>query len=179
MDEKIKKAESTQEHFRTKGEKDRKNIGEISQELLAKQPDTNDPIELQQAMQYDSFEDEFFAAVERGKKKYVQDFYIVVLNQRFRLFTNVIRTYFIDRLSCPTPDYDQSVYKFHRKKDEIEFLWVVPDKQTCEDMRDDALMIPPEMWTLLQFVLHFYDGTLLNKCKLLNQEEKQSLVLVA
>lgn len=176
--EKVEKR-SKENWFRTKGEIDRKNIGELSQDLLTKQPDTNDPIELQQEMQYSSFEDEFNEAFKRASSKYSFDFYIVVINQRFRLFPNVIRTYFIDRISCPTPDYDQTVYKIEKRTGKIEFLWTIPDKNSCQDMYDNALLLDPEYTKLLQYVLDFYDGTLLNKTKLLNNEDKQSLVLIS
>jgi hypothetical protein len=178
--EDVKKVEKKKEAwFRTKGETDRKNIGEISQDLLAKEPDTNDPIELQQEMQYSSFEDEFNQAFNRASGKYASDFYIVVINQRFRLFSNVIRTYFIDRISCPTPDYDQTVYRIEKKTGKIEFLWTIPDKNSCQDLYENALMLDPEYTQLLQYVLDFYDGTLLNKTKLLNKEDEQSLVLIS
>lgn len=152
-------------------------IGSLSQELLTKELETNDPIEMQQEMQYSSFEHEFNTAIDRAKQKYSSDFYIVVLNQRFRMFSNVMRTYFIDRLSCPTPDYDQAVYHYERKTEKIEFLWVVPDKNTCEEVYRDALMINPEYRQLLNYVIDFYDGSLLNKAKMLNHEDKQSLVI--
>ena len=107
-----------------KGEK-RKSIGELSTELASKTPDTLDPIELQQEIQGDSYEEQFLEAVSRGMDKYFRDFYIVTVNQRFRLFSNVCRTYFIDRLSCPTPDFDQNVYRITRRSGEINFLWAI------------------------------------------------------
>ncbi len=160
-----------------KGERD--TLGSLSQELLAKEPDTLDPIELQQEIQRDSYEHEMLEALERGKKKYAGDFYIVPINQRFRLFPNVIRTYFIDRLSCPTPDFDQTVFHYDKKADALIFLWCIPDKETCEWMKSNILSIEPEYRQLLQFVLEFYDGSLLNKAKRLNKEEEQDLVIIS
>lgn len=158
---------------------DRKTIGALSQELLAKEQDTDDAVELQREIQGDSYEVELLAAVDRGKKKYFSDFYVVPINQRFRLLPNVIRTYFIDRISCPTPDYDQAVYKYTRKEDKVEFLWVIPDKHTCEYMHTHALEVDAEQRELLNFVLDFYDGTLLQKARKLNREESQSLVITS
>lgn len=158
---------------------ERKTIGSLSQELLAKEQDTDDAVELQREIQGDSFEVELLAAVERGKNKYFTDFYIVPINQRFRLFPNVIRTYFVDRISCPTPDYDQAVYRYSRKEDKLEFLWVIPDQQTCEYMQLHALEVDAEQRDLLNFVLEFYDGTLLQKARKLNKEESQTLVITS
>lgn len=160
-----------------KGEK-RKSIGELSNELLEKTPDTLDPIELQEEIQGTSYEDEFLEAVDRGMKKYDRDFFIVTVNQRFRLLSNVVRTYFIDRLSCPTPEFDQNVYHIDRKSGKIDFLWTVPDKNTCIDIHSDPLNVPPEQKELRQFVFDFYDGTLLKRAKLFNKEEEADLVIM-
>jgi len=121
-----------------KGEK-RESIAVLNQQLLEKEPDTLDAVELQQEIQGDSYLPQLYAALERGTKKYPSDFYIVCINQRFRLFELVNRTFFIDRLSCPTPDFDQSVYKYTKKDDRLEFLWSIPDQQTCESYRLDPL----------------------------------------
>lgn len=157
-----------------KGE--RKTLGELSLEL-SQNPDKVDSIELQREIQGDSFESEFLEAVARGQKKYPGDFYVVVLNQRFRIMNNAMRCYFIDRLSCPTPEYDQTVYHYNKKDDAIDFLWVVPDKDTCEYAYSHAVTIEDEYRELLQYVLDFYDGTLLKIAKRLNKEDKQDLVL--
>ncbi len=156
----------------------KQTVGALSQELLAKDPETTDAVELQREMQYSTFEEEFYTALDRAKKKYASDFYIVILNQRFRIFSNVIRTYFVDRLSCPTPDYDQAVYRFERKSERIEFLWVIPDINTCRDIYYGAFLMNPEHRQLFNFVSDFYDGTLLEKCKILNQEESQTHIIV-
>lgn len=155
----------------------RDTIGSLSQELLSKEPDTLDPIELQREIQGDSYEEQLLEAVERGKKKYAKDFYLVVLNQKFRLLPNVFRTYFIDRLSCPSPEFDQTVYRYSKTDDAVDFLWCIPDQHTCEEMRLNALQIPPEQRELLGFVLDMYDGTLLNIARKLNKEEEQDLVI--
>lgn len=158
-----------------KGEK-RKSIGELNQELASQTPATDDARELQEEIQGDSYESQFLEAMARGMQKYHRDFYLVTINQRFRLFSNVVRTYFIDRLSCPTPDFDQNVYLIERKTGNIIFLWSIPDKNTCGDMYSDPLGFPDQK-ELVQFVYDFYDGTLLEKAKKLNAEDKADLVI--
>ena len=160
-----------------KGEK-RKSVGELSNELLEKTPDTLDPIELQQEIQGDSYEAQFLEAMDRAMGKYHRDFFIVTVNQRFRLFSNVCRTYFIDRISCPTPDFDQNVYRINKKSGEIEFLWSIPDKNTCLDMYNNPFEVPEEQLELRKFVFEFYDGTLLKRCKKLNNEEEADLIIM-
>lgn len=83
---------------------------------------------------------------------------------------NVIRNYFTGRLSCPSPEYDQVVYKYHAKEHNLEFLWVVPSKDTCQFLVENALVIERDQKDLLKFVLEFNDGTLLRKAKEFNGE---------
>ena len=155
---------------------ERDTIGKISAELLQKAPESRDPIELERAMHAD-YGKNVFEAVERGIKEYMGDFYIVVTTKMEPLMKNVLRNYYFPRQSCPTPDYDQTVYRYHRNDDKIEFLWVVPSRETCEKFKEHALEIAPEEKELLYFVMEFYDGDLLKKSKRLNRELATSNIL--
>ena len=99
-----------------------------------------------------------------------QDFYVVVLTKRERLMEKLFRLYYTARHSCPTPEYDQSVYKFDYKDEHLSFLWTVPDKESCYHLRDNAIMVHPDERQLLKFVLDFFDGSLLALSKKLNKE---------
>jgi len=151
----------------------KKTVGSASYDRLIKDPETNDPIELQREMHKD-YEANIQECITRCSKDYVGDFYIVVTTKKERLMPNVLRNYFFGRKSCPTPEYDQAVYKYHRKDGNIEFLWVLPSKDTCEMMRDNALKIAPEERALRDFVLAFYDRTLFTLSKRLNGEKEDS-----
>ena len=83
---------------------------------------------------------------------------------------NVIRNYFIIRSTCPTPQYDNTVYHYHRSTEQIEFLWVLPSRDTYNMIKNSVLEMPAECRQLVQFVLEDADGTLLRKCKKLNGE---------
>jgi len=148
---------------------DKKTVGQASLDLLNKDPDTQDPIELQRAIDHD-YEEQIVICAERGKKLYEGDFYIVVGIKRERLLKNVIRRQIFHRSTCPTPQNDQTVYKYHKNGDRIEFLWVIPSLDTCMTFVNDAHNVAPEEWDLLKFVLEFEDGTLLKKAKKLNNE---------
>lgn len=116
-------------------------------------------------------------AVDRGIKQYEGDFFVTVLTKRERLLSNVIRFYYIPRQSCPTPNYDQSVYKYHRDKEEIEYIWTVPDPETCQVYLDNALQVAPEEKDLLRMIISFANGSLTDYCQELNGEKYQSLEL--
>jgi hypothetical protein len=154
----------------------RDTVGKLATELLIKEPETKDPIELQREIQK-NYEDQIVECINRGRNEFPHSFYVVVIHKKERLLPNVIRNYFAARLSCPTPEYDQVVYKYHRSENALEFLWVVPSQDTCQLLKDNALQIAPEEKDLLYFVLSFYDGTLLTKSKMLNGEKKDSPLL--
>lgn len=151
----------------------KKTVGEVALELQQKTPeeynavdfatDDNGPLQ--------EWEYNILKTVERGVKDHPhQDFYVIVINRRYRIVHNVTRCDFFYRLSCPTPDYDQTVYKYHHKTDDIEFLWVIPAQDACHYLKDNALLVAPEEKPLLQFVLDFADGTLFTLARRLNGE---------
>lgn len=147
----------------------RTTVGSLSTQLLNEKPDTRNPIELQRAM-HSEYISEIYTCIERGIKDFPGDFYCVVITKKEPLMENVMRNYFFPRSTCPTPDYDQTVYKYHRDADEIEFLWVVPSKDACLYLKDNALLVDKSEHWLLNCVLSFADGSLYTLCKQLNKE---------
>jgi len=166
---------------------DNKTTGQIASELLKNHTNPISPIEVQ-AAQEKEYLDNLLWAVQHAQKKVScdsikghdeckkrssldGDFYISVLLKKEKLLENVLRNYFIPTKVCPTPGYDQTVYKYDNKKETIELLWVVPDKETCEIFRENFMIIVPGERGLLKYVLDFYDGTLFRLCKKLNGEK--------
>lgn len=148
---------------------DKVTAGKIATDLMQKGIEQVNPIEYQREI-HKQYEKEIYTCVENGIKKYDGDFFIVVLYKRERALLNVYRAYYFPRQSCPTPSYDQIVYKYHRKDRIIELLWVMPDIETATVFQNHALEIASEERGLLQFVLDFYDGTLDKLAKKLNNE---------
>jgi hypothetical protein len=91
---------------------------------------------------------------------------------------NVFRNYFFARSTCPTPDYDQSVFKYNRADDAIEYIWTVPSKDTCFHLKENYLEVSAKERELLNFVFEFFDGTLYTKSKKLNNEEAKSPLII-
>lgn len=148
----------------------RQTVGKVSSDLKKSEKyNTHSPIE-QMREQLDNYEAEMQESVLTGKREYIGDFYIVVLTKKERLMDNVLRNYFMTRSSCPTPEWDQIVYRYSRQDDHLELLWVIPARDVCNMFRDNALTCPPEQKELLGYVLDYYDGTLLKRCKMLNKE---------
>ncbi len=148
----------------------RETVGKISTDLLWGAQELDHSAEEQMRECLELWETNLLECIERGKKEFPHDFYIVVDTKKEPKMQNVLRNVFIPRSTCPTPTYDNSVYLYHRSDENLEFLWVLPSKATCSMMKDRALEIPEDQRELLQFVLDDADGTLLRRCKLLNKE---------
>lgn len=148
----------------------RQTVGEITTNLSQKTPDSRDPIEVQRELQKD-YMNNLIDAIDRGYKKYSGDYFVHVETKKESLLHHTYRNYFIDRKTCPTPNYDQSVYKYNRELGQVEYLWTIPDRETSHYLRYHALEVVPQERELLQFVLKFEDGTLLRLCKKLNGEK--------
>jgi len=151
------------------------NVGKYSYELQQKDEKIN-PIELQQAVHEgneseDSYENQVRLAVERGEKDFDGDFYVVVLFKKERLMVNVVRQYFFPRKTCPRPEYDQVVYRYYRNSHSLKFLWVIPDKETCEVLPLHKHLLPEEQKEFLKYVLDFNSGKLDELADKLNLEK--------
>lgn len=156
----------------------RTTVGKVAIDLQKKESPTHDPIELEREMHKD-YEAHMQQAIDRGLKDHPKDFYVVVLTKKERLLENVLRNFFLTRQSCPRPEYDQTVYRYDRATDTIEFLWVIPSKDTCQLFKQNALDIVPEERGLLEYILKFYDGTLDATANTLNGEfEKKNFTIV-
>lgn len=151
----------------------RETVGKVSSDLIIKAPETLSPIE-QMEENLSDYEKNVWECVERCKKDFTGDFYIVVITKNERLLPNVFRNFFYGRQSCPTPDYDQTVYKYKRKDNAPIFMWVIPSRDASFHLKDNALQVAPEERELLKYVLAFQDGTLMRLAKDLNGEKEDT-----
>lgn len=156
----------------------KKTVGAHAVERQQATPDTRDPIEIQRETEK-GYIQSLRNTVTENLKYYAGDFYVVVLNKNEKLLYNVIRCYFLARSSCPTPDYDQTVFLFKRDTEHIEHIWTVPDRETCLVYIENRDKIVPEEYPLLENILKFRDGYLFKLCKKLNGEEVESPLLVS
>lgn len=146
---------------------------------LQKNDDIIHAVELERAIHKgnksaDSWESQLMECLERGMSRYEGDFYLTVLTKKERLLENVIRRYFIDRQSCPTPEFDQTVFRFCRKDDALEYLWTVPDIQACHELYANAISVSDELKPLVEMVLDFRSGKLDKLAIELNKEAGSS-----
>lgn len=156
----------------------KKTIGEYSYELQQKPDEKINPIDLQREVHKgntneDSFENQIRLTVERGEKVYEKDFFVVVLFRKERLkgLQNVLRQQFFHRRSCPTPEFDQTVYKYHKNDTRLEYLWTIPNWQWAHYMQENKFLFPLDQQVLIQLVDDFFTGKLNELCAKLNKEE--------
>jgi len=158
-------------------EEPKDTVGKIALELMEKEPEITTVIDQQRAMQEDYLE-ELTSCVLEYRKKCPRDFFVAVLTKSEKLMPNVFRNYFIPRLSCPTPNYDQAVYRYRHADEEIEFIWSIPCREACFYLKENAAHVSGEEYELLQFVMAFSDGTLYHLCKHLNSEYEEDAQVV-
>lgn len=151
-----------------------RTVGEVALDLQ-KIDDKINPIELQREIHKgntdeESFEHNVLECLNRGRKEIHGSFYIVVVFKKERLLQNIIRQYFFFRKSCPTPDFDQLVYKYDFEGDKIDFIWVIPDKATCHALKNFGHELPLDQQPLVQYAKDFMSGELDKKCAHFNGE---------
>lgn len=175
-------------------------VGEMSNKLIMEKPEAT-PLEIHQAQEAE-YKKNLEWAVAHMKKKvdcshliqtpidtgghaackdrvgWDGDFFVQVLLKKERLMDNVIRTLFMQNISCPTPDYDQSVFMYHAAEEKLQYLWTVPDPFTVELLLRNARYVVPEERPLLEMCMKFVDGTLLRKCRKLNGENPETGIVL-
>ena len=150
---------------------ERETVGKISLDLMKNSSHDTHSAHEQMVEQLSEFDTDLWLCVDAHKKVWPsQNFYIVAITKRERLMSNVIRNFFLGRLSCPTPDYDQAVYFYNCGNDDLEFLWVIPSRQACFYFISHPLEIAPEESHLLRYVLNFADGSLFKMAQKRNNE---------
>ena len=149
----------------------RETVGKISSDLLEKAKDNTHSSHEQMQEQLSEHDKFIHECLATHKKVWPStNFYIVVITKKEPTMPYVIRSYFLGRLSCPTPDYDQVVYMYHHESDFLEVLWVIPSKHTCLFFLRDSFQIAAEEKDLLNYVLDFADGSLFRKAQFMNGE---------
>lgn len=154
----------------------RETVGKVATDLIVKQPETTSALE-QMRENLTEYEANLIECVERGKKEISGDFYIVVLTKNEQLLQNVFRNFFFTRSSCPTPDWDQTLYKYKRADDNLIYMWTIPSRDACTYLTNNALLVNREERVLCDFVLAFNDGTLMRLAKELNGEKRENVEL--
>ncbi len=114
--------------------------------------------------------DGLIECAKEGLKTFDKDFFIVILMKHEKVLGDVIRMYPIIRSTCPTPDYDQTVYRVIYKTQDIQYIWTIPDRESCIGLLQCKEDVPREYHHILQYVMDFESGELYKLSKKLNNE---------
>lgn len=109
----------------------------------------------------------------------LRDFYIVIL-MRVEHIGQAARTFVFSRISCPTPVFKQSVWKYHRDSASLEFLWSIPDAILYNDIiaHPQKYAHDKETADLVKFVLLMESGELLTWVKKENGEKEDGVIQI-
>lgn len=154
----------------------RKTVGAVAKELASKEAPTRSAYELSQAA-LKEWEQGVIECIDNNKRVFTGDFFVVVLTKRERLMHNVFRNFYHAQLSCPTPNYDQAVYRYSRRDDAVDFIWVIPDRETCHVYIEQSSQVHPEEYEFLKLIQEFKDGTLFELALKLNGEDKKDAII--
>lgn len=139
----------------------KKTIGEISAELLEKADGKQGVVDTQREA-----DKEYISEIKKcivAHSDITTPFYIVVILKKEKTMANVMRRYFLARISLPTPEYDQQVWRYDPSTGDLEFLWCLPDKNTCMWLANESTIVHKENAQLVEFVLDFLDKKLYDK----------------
>ena len=133
----------------------KETVGAASQRLLRAHNPDQTVIDTQREIDKGYF-DEILKVVDRDPAKgWTEPYYIVVLTKKERIMENVLRRYFFARRSLPGPTFDQTVWRYYPAKGDLEFLWVLPDKETAAWMQWFPQDVPAGHEALIGFVNDF------------------------
>ena len=157
-----------------------KKAGQIILEHDAQRLDLEDDIiEYRRAMEPQIWE-MILNTVEQSKNSDLyknKNFYIVLLQSVDRVLRQP-RNVVLARLSCPTPVYKQSVWKYQAGVGNLEFLWSIPDALLYYHIlrNTTTFLADKETADIAKFVVLMESGDLLEWVKTENGEKKDAVI---
>ena len=139
-------------------ESKKQTLGAKALELQAKPNEKIHAQELQEEINR-TYMEELQKCVEQCD--WTEPYYVVVLLKKEQLLHNVIRRYFVARKTLPTPQWDQTVWRYYPSSGNLEFVWTLPDDQLAMEMAMLPNEVHPEERDLYGFVRMMLDKTLL------------------
>lgn len=160
---------------------EKKTYGQTMLDTMATNTLDDDVIEYRRAMEQDVLRQLYSRAHEvKNKSQYVnKDFYVVLVNNKERLMQGV-RSLVFTRISCPTPVYSQSVWKYHQESGQLEYLWTIPGESLYRFilMQAHKFLEDKETRQLAQYVTLMESGELLTWVKKENGNKKDAVIRI-
>lgn len=111
---------------------------------------------------------EYFTEIETctrnaPAKDWTNPYYVVVQVTKPGYLINVIRRRFYARQTLPEPGPDQTVWRYHPKSSNLEFLWALPDLSTINEISAARHVLDDEEQMLGQMVVDYLEKKLWHK----------------
>lgn len=139
---------------------DKKTVGASARELLLKPDLKQGIVDTQREVDKEYFQEIEKCVKSKPHRAWTKPWYVIVLHKKERLLENIVRRYFLGRQSLPTPQFDQTVWRYYPMTGNLEFIWCLPDEQISQQIILDPLSYGSEYDHLKKFVLAFIGGTL-------------------
>lgn len=109
-----------------------------------------------------------------------RSFYIMMVQTNSRDELKTPENKFFVRRSCPSPGYNQHVYKYHHVSGSLEYLWCIPRKNNYYHIWNNRLkyLYNPATKRLATFVISMESGELLKWVKKENGELPDAIIKV-
>lgn len=137
----------------------RPTVGAIVEEAQTMESPSTDARELQQGMASNKMEP-IFTALERGLKMFSANIIYVVLIRIFDKPSKTIRNKYMPTTICPTPTFNQAVFRYDRTDGKFELLWTLPGMEICNYFLRNEQHLDKQQKELLKFVHDFKNGSL-------------------
>ena len=158
---------------------EKKTYGQTMLDNFSNNTLDDDVIEYRRAMEQGVMNQLYARAIEvKDKAQYKsKDFYVVLVNNKERLMQG-IRSLVFTRISCPTPVYSQSVWKYHQDSGQLEYLWTIPGESLYRFILQQAhqFLADKETRQLAQYVTLMETGELLEWVKKENGNKKDAVI---
>lgn len=155
----------------------KKTIGQLSYDLKKNAPYVGNALELSKESEQDYIKS-LRECVDTNQQTFPGDFFIEVKTIKEQLMDNVLRNKFIPLNCCPSPEYDQTVFKFDHKKGQIEHIWTLPDRESSHMLVYYRHQVVPAERQILNYVISYASGELFKLMKRLNGEKEETPELI-
>ena len=145
-------------------EEPRKTAGAEAVKLLQEADGKQSVVETEKEANKGYLEQIWECVQSEPAKDWDKPFYVVVVTKKEKLLQNIIRRYFLARKTMPMPDYDQSVFLYYPKTEQLRYLWTLPDPEACHEFYHIGADVDPQELELQGFVIEFLDDKLYDRC---------------
>lgn len=117
-----------------------------------------------------SYMPRLYAFLQKGKKRYSDDFIIEVNRWHEVGDRKVTRYRYRQILALPTPRPCRAYYYYDASEDTLDLLWDLPPAKACEWAFNNKVIVGLQMPTVMKTILDYYDGTLVKRADEINKK---------